>query len=90
MINILINSEVEDYNKWKAAFDQGADQRKAASIHGSQVFQEVDNPNKVTILLEADSLEKALKLLTSDELKKLNKEVGVIGEPAVKFLKEDA
>lgn len=89
MVHILINTEVEDYNKWKEAFTNGKKDREEAGIHEESVFQEVDDPNNVKIFFKADSLEKAMRLLTSEKLKKINKEVGVKENPSVSFLKED-
>jgi heme-degrading monooxygenase HmoA len=75
----LAKLKVEDYAKWKLAFDAIAPARKASggAIKGS-LFQDVDDPNEVTVLIEWDTLENARKFIPSDAIKKALMESGVI------------
>ena len=45
MSYILVRQKVEDYAKWKDAFDRGAeDHRRAAGSKGGYVFRDADDP----------------------------------------------
>ena len=85
---ILVHSKVEDYNKWKSAYDENSDFRTQLGSKGGRVFQSADNPGELFVLLEWDSVENAKKFAQSDELKEKMQEAGVVGKPAIHFLEE--
>jgi hypothetical protein len=44
---VLIIHEVQDYQSWKAIFDQAADLRKEAGERSYQVLKYENNPNQI-------------------------------------------
>ena len=84
---ILVQQEVEDYDKWKLLFDEHED-RQAAGSKGGVVFRNADNPNQVTVLLEWDNLENARAFTGSEDLREAMQRAGVVGPPNVYFLEE--
>ena len=80
--------KVEDYAKWKTDWDSSIDLRKAGGQKSYQVFQPVDDPNNVVLLIEWDSLDNMRKFMQSKELQEALRRSGVIGEPGLYFLEQ--
>jgi len=89
MVHVIVRHKVADYVRWKEAFDGHLGARKAAGEVGYRVMLSVDDPREVTVFLDWDSLDRARKFATSDDLKQKMQQSGVIGDPDVRFL-EDA
>jgi heme-degrading monooxygenase HmoA len=85
---MLVILKVEDYAKWKSAFDGHAATRKAYGSKGGHVFRSADNPNEVVVLMEWDSLEKVRQFAQSDDLRKAMQQSGVSDQPNIYFLEE--
>ena len=49
--------EVEDYDAWKAIFDQHDRTRQAHGQRNVQLFRDLENPNIVTLIAHWDSIE---------------------------------
>ena len=88
MVYVLTSHTVEDYAKWKPIFDKHGDFRKASGSKGGRVFRSVDNPNRLTVLLEWDSADRALEFAKSPQLREAMKSAGVIGQPESSMLEE--
>ncbi len=75
----LSRYKVEDYAKWKPVFDQLTDHRRARGGAKRMIlFQDVDDPNEITVLIEWDDIEIPRKLMQSDDLEKFLKERGTV------------
>jgi heme-degrading monooxygenase HmoA len=74
----LVRLKVADYAKFKPVFDEVSLVRKAHGSKGGTLFQEADSSDKVTVLLEWDTLENARKFYQSDEIKKALQKSGNI------------
>jgi heme-degrading monooxygenase HmoA len=85
---LLVQHTVEDYNKWKAVFDEHGADRKVAGSKGGIVLRSDDNPEQITILLKWDNLENARAFAGSDDLRETMEHAGVTGPPNVYFLEE--
>ncbi|MDA1189330.1 MAG: cyclase [Chloroflexi bacterium] len=90
MAHVLIKHPVEDYAKWKKAYDAHAAMRKQAGSKGSQVFRNSENPSEVTILFEWGSVEQARKFNASADLKEAMQKAGVKGMPEFTYLESTA
>ncbi len=79
MQQILFMIKVEDYAKWKADFDteQGSAMRKQMGMREYQIFQVVDDPQKLALLTTFDDLEAAKRFEQSTELQEASKSAGV-------------
>ena len=90
MTYFLARHKVEDYDKWKAIYDEA--QSAAASMgqknESSRVFRDSDDPNMVTVIGEFDTKENAEKFFGSDELKAAMQKAGVQGQPEIHFVDE--
>jgi len=90
MAHLLVHHKIEDYNKWKPAFDAHSSLRSEGGSQGGKVFRSANDPNELFVLLEWDSVENAQKFVQSDKTKEAMQEAGVVGMPAIYFVEEIA
>ena len=89
MVYVNMIFQVQDFNKWKTAFDSNTEARKKGGlIGGTRVLQDVFDPKKIVIFAEWENKEKAKEFFSSDALKQRMKDAGVIGVPTVHILNE--
>jgi heme-degrading monooxygenase HmoA len=88
MTFVLIQHRVEDFDKWKPFFDDHGSTRKAKGSKGGYVFQDAEDPNLLTILLEWEDLESARAFAQSEDLKEVMEKAGVVGQQDRYFLKK--
>jgi heme-degrading monooxygenase HmoA len=86
MATLLVKHTVEDFMKWKKAFDEHSGMRKVSGSKGGKVFQAEGNPNEVTVVLHWDTLENAKKFASSPDLKTAMQSAGVTGQPRIEFM----
>jgi len=86
MVYVLIQSQCEDYARWRQLFDERDDIRTAAGIGVSQIFQDAADPNEISVLLTFGSLETAQRFMASDDLRQAMMRSGVVGQPQIHFL----
>ena len=89
MVHVIVRHKVADYSRWKEAFDAHLNVRKAAGETEARVMLSVDDPREVTLFFDWDSLDRARRFVSSEDLKQTMKQAGVVGDPDVRFL-EDA
>ncbi len=83
---LLVRHKVEDYAKWKRAFDEHAATRQTGGSKGGQLFRSSDDPNEVVGLFEWDDLEKARQFVQSEDLRQAMESAGVSDQPDIYFL----
>lgn len=88
MVHVIVRHKVSDYSRWKEAFDAHLNARLAAGETGSRVFQGIDDPREVTLLLDWDSVEHARRFVSSDDTRATMKNAGVIGDPDIQFVQD--
>jgi len=85
--HVLVTKHVvEDYSKWKSAFDDARDMRRAGGERKYQILLTKGEPNKLMLFFEWDDLDKARKYFDSEEVGNTMKQAGVIGQPEIHFL----
>lgn len=88
MTYVLVNHEVEDYDKWKTIYDDTNHLLKAHGARVSSVFRSADDPNQVLVLTQFESLESAENFAKSHELRTAMQKAGVKGKLEINFLEE--
>ena len=84
MVYINVRHTVADYEKWRPFFDEDETRRRANGATGvNQVYRDVDNPNLITVVLEWDNAENALKFSKDQALAEVMQKAGVIGMPSL-------
>jgi quinol monooxygenase YgiN len=72
---------LRDYAEWKQAFDQGAEMRKQAGMKSYRIFQTVDDPNQIVVMVEFADPAAARKFMNSAALREADEMSGVIERP---------
>jgi len=83
---VLIRTKVQDFAKWRAAYDEHLAMRKAAGLTERYLLRNADNPNEVIILFETSDLGSARAFSISAELRQKMRESGVVDESDIFFL----
>ena len=87
---LLIRHKVEDYERWKKAFDDDEANRRASGSHGGHLLRDKDDPNLITILLEWDDEDSLRSFMESDTLQERMRSGTVTGEVEMDILDEAA
>lgn len=90
MAHLLVHHKIEEYTKWKSAFDDHSGHRAENGSMGGKVFRNADDPNDIFVLLEVSSVENAKKFAQSEDLKEAMQKAGVQGMLAIYFVEEAA
>ncbi len=88
MNNVIIRHKVEDFNKWKPAYDDNLSARQAAGLKDINLWRNLNDPNEIVMLFEVADIAKAKKFSESPELKEKMQEAGVLGPPDFIFLSD--
>lgn len=86
MAHMLIRHKVQDFDKWKAAYDAHRQVRAAAGLTDLYLWRNTDAPQEVFLLFKAADLAKARAFAASSDLRERMTEAGVIGSPEIKYL----
>ena len=87
MNSILIRHKVEDFARWKPAYDGHASVRASAGLKEEYVLRNIDNPNEVIVLFSAEDLDKAKAFAASPDLRERMQKGGVTDKPDIYLLK---
>lgn len=82
---ILFNYNVADISIWKPIYDGREAKRTQHGLKELYILKNHENPNKITILFEAEDLVKAKAFVASDDLVHDMKRAGVSG-PEISIL----
>ena len=89
MTTIFLKHTVEDYDTWKAGFDDHATTREEyGSLEDYRLFREAENPNEIVMVGEWESAEAFQRFMEESDVKEKMAEFGVISEPEVYILEE--
>jgi heme-degrading monooxygenase HmoA len=88
MTQILVRHKVNDFDKWKQAFDNFVDQRKLAGEKAYRIWRPENDADNLHLFFEWDTPENAQRFFESDDLKDAMKRAGVAEEPDIKFMNE--
>ena len=89
MAHMLVRHRVQDFDKWKSAYDEHQTARRAAGLKDLRLWHNTDDLNEIFLLFEAADVTKAKAFAASDDLKEKMTSAGVIGKPEIFFLKGD-
>lgn len=86
MYVMAVNHDVEDYDRWKIAFDEFPPAKGGAKFH--RVNRAVDNPNNITVIAGFETAEAALDFGDNPGLKDAMERGGVTSAPRVELFEE--
>ena len=79
----IVRHHVQDYAKWRKAYDAFAPKQRAGGVLDESVYQDRDDPNDVLVLHRFGDRDTADAFLASAELRETMKTAGVIGQPRI-------
>ena len=85
MAHQFVRQTVADYDKWRLAYDDHEATRQEYGLKEIGVHRGAEDPNDITIVFEAESIERANEFAQSEDLKKMMMEAGVLGMPDIWF-----
>ncbi len=89
MVKIIGNFEVNDWVHWKKMFDQHSNSREAAGIKTIYVGNEIENINKVHIVMETPAADTMQKFMQDPENAKVIEQSGHKQETTVMSICSD-
>ena len=88
MAVMLVQHKVKDFANWKKVYDSQAALRASSGELSDQIYRDISDQNKLTLIFKWSSLENAQKFAQSPELKAAMEKAGVEGPPTITFLNE--
>ncbi|HMA32917.1 MAG TPA: antibiotic biosynthesis monooxygenase [Chloroflexia bacterium] len=88
MTYLLVRHNVEDYNKWRLAYDGHAGFRKESGSQGTRVLRDANDPSNVVVIVGWEDLGHAQQFAHSASLHEVMGQAGVVGRPDIYFLEE--
>ncbi|MEC4048411.1 hypothetical protein OX284_003135 [Flavobacterium sp. SUN046] len=86
MVTVITTQEVKNFLEWKKVFDSAEELRKLHQIETIGVFVSVDNPDEITCISNAPSIEAFHNhFYNNPEIKEVRSNSGVVVEAQVKF-----
>lgn len=84
---LVIMHQVEDFDVWKAAFDEHKAMREGAGLIDFGVWRQEENPNVIAVAAGCTDMAKAVEFVGSEGLKSAMQGAGVVGEPQMTYIK---
>jgi hypothetical protein len=83
---LLVRHKVADFSTWKAAYDAHLSARQKAGLKQEHLLCNIDDPNEVILLFEAEEVQKAREFSNSSDLREAMQNAGVLDKPDIYFL----
>ena len=83
---LVVTHEVQDFDRWKVAFDSTAALKRTFGWRQSTIYSVDGDRNKVTVIEEFGSLDGAKAFSQLSELKAAMTKGGVVGVPEIHFV----
>ena len=81
----ILTFKVKDYDAWKKVFDGDEQDRKNAGMTTRAINVDINDPNKVSLVMVITDMKKTADFMHTKELKHRMDSAGVIGAPDVFF-----
>ncbi len=86
MATLIVTHRVSNYDSWKSVYDAHTGARKEAGITAAKVHRDHADPNLVTIVMSAPTVDTAKAFAGSPDLKQAMQKAGIDGPPEIRFL----
>src|SRR6266403_5561936 len=83
MTYVLVRHKVADFSKWKAEYDANLPTRQKAGLEEEHLLRNIDNPDEVVLLYEAENLHEAQAFARSSDLREAMQKAGVVDKPDI-------
>ena len=86
MVTVLITHEVSDFNAWKTKFDEYEPIRTMAGFTLLNIYSDINDSNKLTIIFRAPSIEAVHTVFNNPKLKEDMMDAGVVKKLEIQIL----
>jgi hypothetical protein len=86
---ILVQHKVREYTQWQIIFNNSQEWRQAMGEKHYQIFTDVDDINKISLLLEWENIDKAKLFIADSQLSEYMQHAGVIDLPIIHLLNKN-
>ncbi|MCE3294499.1 MAG: cyclase [Crocinitomicaceae bacterium] len=90
MVTLIVSIQVENFDKWRQAYDAAEEFRSKLGIVMKGIYQSVEDQNKVTLISDYPSLEMAKNILANPQWEENQRKGGVIGGFNISFCEKIA
>ncbi len=90
MTYVMVRHRVEDFQKWKAVFDEQEEMRRSEGEQSLKVYYTAKDPNELVILMHWDNLENARQYFSSDATLSTFSQAGVQSPLYIRFISEES
>jgi hypothetical protein len=80
---LVVQHKVNNFNKWKAAYESHDSARVSAGIHAFVIGRGVEDSNMVLVAMRMDDTAQARQFMANPDLKTVMQKGGVTGKPAI-------
>lgn len=88
MATLFVRHRVEDFDRWKAGYDERSGLRDEMGVREAGIFQATEDPSDLTVYHVFDSVPAAREFASDPRLAEAMEQIGVTGEPDVWVTKE--
>ena len=81
MTSLIVHHKVENYDQWKAVFDEMIPLRQSFGSTGATILRGTSDPNEIVIITTWPSAQNAQGYAQSPELKTGMQRAGVVSRP---------
>jgi hypothetical protein len=81
MPRLAVHIKVDDFETWRASFDNDKAARDKTGLRDVRIYQNADDDCDVTVVGEADDPRKVIEAIRTPEWRKKMKDRGVEGDP---------
>ena len=85
MATVFVRHTVQDFGRWKQAYDEFDAERKSMGVTDDGVYQADGNANDVTVYHDFATMASARAFVASTRLKEVMEGAGVQGPPDIWF-----
>lgn len=88
MIRMFVRHKVEDFGKWRKAYDDFDEERQGMGVTNHSVYQAADNAEDVTVTHDFKDLDTATSFANSERLRTVMAGAGVASAPEIWFTEQ--
>ncbi len=89
MIHVFIRHAVREYWSWRQSYEEAKPVCAQNGAKSATVYQSIDDPNDVTVVVGFDDWQTARQYAASDTLREIMARAGVRGRPDVWYTEVD-
>lgn len=88
MVRMFIRHEVDDYERWRKAYDDFAQERDGMGVRDASVYRSIDDGGDVTVTHDFDDADAAREFAGSPKLRDAMQDAGVSSPPQIWFVEQ--